>query len=116
MVKKAKDSERKAEDAKEPEVPKADVIQEYAVGAWAGKPHYTCMLCLYDTLDESMMLRHIQAVHHPLPAPKRGNDVTHQAANEDDGDLNGMFEVELVEVESTTDEQGNEHKIYTIKE
>lgn len=104
-------------------------IEEYTKGMWAGKPHYTCALCLYDTLDESMMLQHIQMVHHPqhpikrtpsiLIADKRGNEITLTPNSSPEGreeDEDGMFEVELEEVESTTDEQGNEHKIYTIKE
>lgn len=102
-------------------------IEEYTKGMWAGRAHYQCKLCTYDVLDnEEKILEHVQLMHHPRPVPKRassvlvadkrGNDVTHQAASEDDGDLNQMFEVELKEVESTTDEQGNEHKTYTIKE
>lgn len=103
--------------------------EEYVKGMWAGQPHYTCTLCLYDTLDESMMLRHIQMIHHPQPAPKRApsvlvadkrdNEITLTPSPSPEGrgeDEDGMFEVELEEVECTTDEQGNEHKIYTIKE
>lgn len=123
MVKRKK----KAEDAKEPQVPAAsEATQEYEIGQWSGKPHYKCFLCKFDTLNEDAILGHIQAMHRPhfapkrapsvLVADKRGNDVTNQAASEDDGNLNHMFEVELEEVESTIDEQGNEHKTYTIKE
>ena len=87
--------------------------------------HYQCTLCPFDVLDdEEQMLEHIQMNHRPHSAPRRapsilvadrrGNDVTDQDAA--DGELNNLFEVELKEVGSTTDEQGNEHKTYTIKE
>lgn len=116
---------KKAEEAKAPEIPEAS--EGYEVKQWVGKLLYICKTCKFDVLDdERKMLEHIQSQHRPRPVPrrapsvlvadKRGNDVTNQAAGEDDGNLNHMFEVELEEVESTIDEQGNEHKTYTIKE
>lgn len=116
-------SNEQAVELQEPEpVP---VVEEYTKGAWAGHDHYQCNLCPFDVLDdEDQMLGHIQMKHRPHSAPrhvpsvlvadKRGNDVTDQVA--EDGELNNLFEVELKEVNSTTDEQGNEHKTYTIKE
>lgn len=93
----------------------------YEVGQWAGKPHYKCLLCKFDTLEEDVILIHIQTHFggsqtkpSVLAADKRGNDVMDQVTS--DGDLNGMFEVELKEVDSAIDEQGNEHKTYTIEE
>lgn len=99
--------------------------KEYTAGEWAGHAHYQCSLCPFDVLDdEGKMLEHIQLKHRPHAAPrhapsvfladKHGNDVTDQVA--DAGDLNNVFEVELKEVGSSTDEQGNKHKTYTIKE
>ena len=94
----------------------------YEVGSWSGLPQYRCLLCKFDTLNEDTIFKHIEETHQlgkqqspsVLVADKRGNDVTDQVSSE--GDLNGMFEIELKEVSSTTDEQGNEHKTFTIKE
>jgi len=94
----------------------------YTVGLWSGLPLYKCLLCKFDTLDEDAIFQHIEThqlskLKSPssiLVADKRGNEVTDQIAS--DGDSDGVFEVELKEVESTTDEQGNEHKTFTIKE
>lgn len=112
-------------------LPQGDnVSAEYEIGMWAGKPHYRCLLCKFDTLNEDVMLGHIRAMHRPrfiperapsvLVADKRGNDVTSLTPSPSPEGRGGaedeMFEVELKEVESTIDEQGNEHKTYTIKE
>lgn len=112
------------------ELEQAPVVEEYSKGTWAGRPHYQCNLCPYDALnDEGQMLEHIQLKHRPaLAANRRGKDVVSLAdltpnpsplgeGNEGRGeDEDGLFEVELKEVSSATDEHGNEHKIFTIKE
>lgn len=112
---------KKAETAVIPTpVKKSDALKKfYQTGAWAGIPQYRCTLCNFDTLHKDVMIDHLQVVHHigkkaVVPsATAANNDVTDQGA---DSDLNGMFEIELEEVSSTTDEQGNEHKKFTIKE
>lgn len=111
----------------------------YTAGEWAGRPHYRCAVCKYDTLDEEAMLGHIEKMHRPRPtlrrapsvfvADKRGNEISLSLTpdltpspspkgegSDGRGEEDGVFEVELQEVESTTDEQGNEHKIFSIKE
>lgn len=91
----------------------------YVVGTWAGQPHYTCLNCKFDTLElqviEQHVVRHRPGNRTPQTAPRGIDNVDHQATA-DSGDLNQVFEVELQEVDSTIDEQGNEHKTYTIKE
>lgn len=34
-------------------------------GSWAGKAHYTCSLCPFDTFDKGAVLRHVRE-RHPL--------------------------------------------------
>ena len=125
MVKRKKSDPARVSSEQIVELKEPLPAEEYTKGEWAGRLHYQCELCSFDVLDnEDVMLDHIQKRHHPRPASrrassvlvadKRGNDVTDQVAEE--GDLNNVFEVELKEVNSTTDEQGNEHKTYTIKE
>lgn len=116
---------------KKTEVPEAtespEATREYEVGEWAGRAHYRCRLCAFDVVDSELnMLAHIQLKHRPRRVPrrapsvfvadKRGNDVSDTVVDDEDGGLNGVFEVELKEVDSTIDEQGNEHRTYTIKE
>lgn len=99
--------------------------QEWVVGSWKGHPQYVCVYCKYDVLDDVEKIRqHIQEKHGAPIAPqvrpsvlvadKRGNDVTNQVSIA--GGLDGVFEVELKEVNSTTDKDDIEHKTFTIKE
>ena len=40
------------------------VTGEYEVGVWAGSPHYSCRLCVFDTLNGlDVMLTHLVERH-----------------------------------------------------
>lgn len=95
----------------------------YVVGNWAGLPHFSCVHCGFDTLDEAAMLEHIEAhrlgtvnlppdlTPNPTPAPSPFS------TNENgEGGQADVFEVELEEIGSIVDEQGDEHKTFTVKE
>ncbi|MFZ5856782.1 MAG: hypothetical protein ACOYZ6_08125 [Chloroflexota bacterium] len=90
----------------------------YEVGTWAGLPQWRCSLCGFDTLDEQAMLEHAEAhrlqAQNPPPSPTP--DPSPNSENLGRGELEEVFEVELKEIDSTFDEQGNEHKTFTIKE
>lgn len=98
----------------------ADLKRFYQTGAWAGIPQYRCGLCKFDTLHEHAIIDHLREVHliGKIPPTVAETSTNHdQETNQGaDGDLNGVFEVELKEVSTTFDEQGNEHKTFTIKE
>ena len=121
MVKRKKTSEDKKAKAVISEQPVVAVTQpvHYDIGSWAGIPQYRCKLCKFDTLHKDLIEQHIKETHLKVlnPAPSVNattNNETDQVSPE--GELNGVFEVELKEVSSTTDEEGNERKTYTIKE
>ncbi|RJP53624.1 MAG: hypothetical protein C4583_04360 [Anaerolineaceae bacterium] len=92
----------------------------YLVGTWAGLRQYRCLSCEFDTLDENAMFEHIEAhrlgtVNQPPadPTPSPSPNATSAFGEGDDAEV---FEVELREIGSTVDEQGNEHKTFTVKE
>jgi hypothetical protein len=125
MKKKAESREQRTEGVSQKPV-------TYEVGAWAGMPQWRCLLCGFDTLDENAMFEHIET--HKLGAPPPSTSLkstgTMKAASPqtdpqsagagEHGNLgegkDEVFEVELEEVSSTVDEQGNEHKTFTVKE
>lgn len=90
----------------------------YEVGTWAGLPQWRCLLCGFDTLDEQAMLEHA-GEHAGSPqrvdlTPEQNPPLPFPAV--EGGEEEGVFEVELKEIGSTVDEQGNEHKTFTVKE
>lgn len=91
----------------------------YSIGAWSGLPQYRCGLCEFDTLDEPVIIEHVE-MHKvgysaaPPPAPPQIQEQDLERGDSSDSD--DVFEVELVELDSTMDAQGNEHKKFTIKE
>lgn len=97
----------------------------YSVGTWAGMPQYRCCRCAFDTLNLQEMLNHLVGQHDSIGAleelVKAEKDepqkpaVQQAEASLPEGEEE-LFEVELKETGSTVDEQGNEHKTFTIKE
>lgn len=89
----------------------------YTTGTWNGLPHFTCCACAFDTLEEEVMRAHVKGHETPTVAPsvaaRHLPPIEEQDLAENDNDV---FEVELVEIGSTVDAQGNEHKKYTVKE
>ena len=96
----------------------------YEVKDWKGKALCVCPLCGFDTLMKIKMLQHLVGKHDselalvalvdlekdspsPLPLVPEGR------GKEQPGDV---FEVELVEIGSAMDAQGNEHKTFSVKE
>lgn len=96
----------------------------YEVKDWKGKVLCVCPLCGFDTLVKIKMLQHLVGKHDselalvalvdmekdspsPLPPLPEGR------GEEQPGDV---FEVELVEIGSAMDAQGNEHKTFSVKE
>lgn len=90
-------------------------IATYVIGTWAGLPQWRCLLCAFDTLDEQEMIEHAEAhglgtaIFPPEPPPL-------DPAPDKEGEEADVFEVELKEIGSTVDKQGNEHKTFTVKE
>lgn len=93
----------------------------YEVKLWKGLPQYVCVICGFDTLSENAIFTHIEAHQLAPVSPQPPPNLPHPSTSagtpplrteEDDG----VFEVELIEVDSTMDAQGNEHKKFTIKE
>jgi hypothetical protein len=86
----------------------------YTVGTWAGKTQYRCVLCAFDTLDEDAIFAHIEThrLGTPPPTPPQIQSTDLERGEE----VEEVFEVELEEVSSTIDEQGKEHKTFTLKE
>lgn len=133
MVKKSKVSEvpdvaEVAEVSDVPEVASEEPKETlYMVGEWRGLPQYVCAVCGFDAFFEIVMLRHLVNKHnsemalarlleieeqHPEPV-QQPVPPSHLSAGEEGKDV---FEVELVEMNSTVDAQGNEHKNFVIKE
>lgn len=83
----------------------------YTVGLWAGKKQWRCLLCAFDTLDENAMFEHIDTHRLGLAQVRTDDDIRQDRDGETD-----VFEVELEEIDSTKDELGNDHKVFTIKE
>lgn len=102
----------------------------YLLGAWKGVDHYRCRECSVDSFDKKIILQHLVDKHNsedalamlvelegttaphltPPPAPP------HQESADGEGSVEEVFEVELKEIDSTVDAQGNEHKTFVIKE
>lgn len=97
-------------------------VLNYEIGVWAGLTQYRCKFCKFDTLHQSVIVSHIAETHMKnADASTASETSTRSPLSEEtqvspEGDLNGVFEIELEEVSSTVDEQGNEHKTFTIKE
>ncbi len=43
-------------------------VAEYETGEWAGKVHYRCTKCAFDTFDGRAMLNHLVFVHDSFQA------------------------------------------------
>lgn len=98
----------------------------YSVGLWANLPQYVCNACGFDTLDPRAMQEHLFWTHSvmvemegtpltPIPGPSPISK-TEMGEGIYDSDDEEVFEVELEEIGSTVDEQGNDHKTFTVKE
>lgn len=102
----------------------------YEVKSWRSREMFVCPLCGADTFQKLLMLRHLVAKHdselalvelvelekidpHRRSAPPPQNSESSNLGENKQGDV---FEVDLVETDSTVDAQGDEHKTYTIKE
>lgn len=91
---------------------------DYLIGDWRGHAHYACKLCPYDVLNnEQAMIEHVK-LHRARPGePARPMEVTEpERAQPNDEAAAGVFEVELEEIGSEVAENGDVHKIFTIKE
>ena len=80
----------------------------YEVGTWSGMPLYKCKLCRFDTLSAEKIVAHLE--EHRL------GKIPRQATPPGEGEPGEVFEVELKEIDSTVDADGNVHKTYTVKE
>lgn len=81
---------------------------EWTTAEWNGHPQFVCAYCRFDVLDDvEKMKRHIEDVHRG----KQAASAQSLPAKVDD-----VFEVELKEIDSTVDPDGNVHKTYTVKE
>lgn len=107
---------------------------EYVSGTWKGIEHYRCELCNYDSFHEKAVLEHLVSRHNseaalerlveleksmtPPPAltPSAADAAPPPIAPQLEEGSEDVFEVELKEVGSTVDAQGNEQKTFTIKE
>lgn len=100
--------------ASKPAAPPAD----YIIGEWRGHAHYACKLCPYDVLDnEQAMIDHVK-LHQARPGePARPVEVQEpERVLPNDEAAAGIFEIELEEIGSSVDENGDVHKTFTIKE
>lgn len=103
------------------EAPPTAETEDYTIESWGGKPKYCCKLCPFDTLELGRMQAHID-MHLPEPprpggvpvGDKRGNDVT--ARISETKEESEVIEVGLEEISSNVDEDGDEHKTFTMKE
>lgn len=96
---------------------------EYSVGVWSGQAHYQCDLCAFDALEKAAMLEHLVNAHNsekaleellgnnvaPPPAPPQMEE-HHLERGED------VFEIELKEVDSAVERDGDEHKTFSVEE
>ena len=87
--------------------------QLYVIGQWRGHPHYQCAKCRFDTLSQEEIEGHV--AYHKADILKPSQPVDSVQDPEQTGDAD-MFELELEEVRSFTDEDGTEHKKFTVKE
>ena len=114
--------------AKKTEAVAAPAINEatlgYTVGEYMGYPHYKCSSCAFDVVNhEWKMLRHIRTTHVPQQAPPVSPAVLATDKQGDEGSSvvpavqdDSVVNLELEEVDSYIDDQGVEHKSFTIKE
>lgn len=101
------------------------------IGTWKGLPQYVCAVCGFDTLNEAVALNHLVDRHNSEAALARLLEIekakspaaTQQPPTQPQTSTFGegrndkdVFEVELIETDSTMDAQGSEHKNFTIKE
>lgn len=104
----------------------------YEVKDWKGKALCVCPLCGFDTLMKIKMLQHLVSKHDSelalvalvdmekdspsAPSALRASPPNSESTNLGEKEQNGVFEVELVEIGSAMDAQGNEHKTFSVKE
>lgn len=95
-------------------MPKKKKELEYNIGQWRGHPHYQCKSCSFDTLNQDEIEGHV-ALHRPV-RKSAAQPVDSTLKPEQAGGADEVFEVELEEVSSFSDEDDNEHKQFTVKE
>lgn len=95
-------------------MPKKKKELEYNIGQWRGHPHYQCKSCPFDTLSQDEIEGHV-ALHRPV-RKRAAQPVDSTLKPERAGGADEVFELELEEVSSFSDEDGNEHKQFTVKE
>jgi hypothetical protein len=98
---------KKKEPAKAPKYETQE--PKYILKPWKGMQHYECTLCSFDTFSTSAIFDHIAS--HQLVSRKPVQPVEAQQNPEQAGEA---FEVELEELSSFTDAEGNQHKQYTL--
>jgi hypothetical protein len=112
------------------EAPSGDIPEttrrNYKIASWKNKDLFQCSLCRFDSFERKEMLKHLVNKHNDELAlaelvELEGNLLTSSAlqaspAHAGEGEQGEVFEVELVETDTTVDAHGNEHKTFTVKE
>jgi hypothetical protein len=116
------------------EAPSGDIPEttrrNYKIASWKNKDLFQCSLCRFDSFERKEMLKHLVSKHNDELAlvelvELEGNltssalqaSPAHAAMpHAGEGEQGEVFEVELVETDTTVDAHGNEHKTFTVKE
>lgn len=102
----------------------------YLLGSWKGVDHYRCRKCSVDSFNKKSILQHLVDKHNSeealamlveLEVPTPSVAVRHlpqiaEERNLGEKEQDEVFEVELKEISTTVDAQGNEHKTFSVKE
>lgn len=112
MPRKKKESPAGEVELKEPAAQES-AEQLYVIGQWRGHPHYQCTKCRFDTLSKDAIEDHVVLHQVISQTPMKPVDSVQDPEQTGEAD---MFELELEEVESFTDDAGIEHKKFTVKE
>lgn len=97
----------------------------YLLGSWKGVDHYRCRKCSVDSFNKKSILQHLVDKHNSeealamlveLEGPPASLRLTPPPAPPHQESVDEVFEVELKEISTTVDAQGNEHKTFSVKE
>lgn len=97
----------------------------YLLGSWKGVDHYRCRKCSVDSFNKKSILQHLVDKHNSeealamlveLEGPPASLRLTPPPDPPHQESVDEVFDVELKEISTTVDAQGNEHKTFSVKE
>lgn len=100
MAKKSTQADREeGRTLKEPKIQASNI--PYVRNTWAGREHWQCLLCSFDTFDEDALFIHIVAHNLGGQKPAAPQAEAEGESNPPEGEqADGIFEIELEEADN----------------